>query len=165
MLPIIDLRRRSAEADGPAPRRHEVGTLTKSCAINLSLARRSSGLVAALAGDGQHPFGNPATALWASLSETRMKRPRSTSHPRLGETRPHFGPWLCAPALRLVCLFEDERRNRPFTHQRNCPSPRARGGDLETGRERSSFRRAAVALTTGLRLKPMSEAADVKSPT
>ena len=81
------------------------------CEINLALARKipnvrrcNRGRVVNPDGhcrsDCQHPFGSQATA---------SRKPNSL---KLGNDR---GPWLCAPALRLVCLFEDDDAAGPLT--------------------------------------------------
>jgi hypothetical protein len=83
----------------------------KTCAINLGLARKSfrsgaaTGSRFAIRGDRQHPFG--------SLAAVRAPRGACRSS----------GPGLCAPALRLVCLFEDEDAAGPSSSASGyCPS-------------------------------------------
>jgi hypothetical protein len=50
-----------------------------------------------LANDSQHPFGNQAAGELIT------------------------GPWFCAPAFRLVCLFEDDDAAGPFRETNSPP--------------------------------------------
>ena len=56
----------------------------------------------------QHPFGDQATALNNGISfEIRFSQ-------LLPKLRFECGPWFCVPALRLVCLFEDDDAAGPY---------------------------------------------------
>ena len=63
--------------------------------------------IVAFAGDSQHPFGSLAT------DRRTMRIARST-----------IGPELCVPALRLVCLFEDDDAAGPSSAKTTLPRAR-----------------------------------------
>ena len=78
------------------------------CEINLALARdpivcRRAAL-SHRADDSQHPFGNQA-------ADANDEFPNDELYRTLSEIRASsllVGPRFCAPALRLVCPFEDD---------------------------------------------------------
>jgi hypothetical protein len=82
--------------------------------------------------DSQHPFGDQATAGVACPRRVSGVGMFCFRHAYTATLRKHatlIGPWFCVPALRLVCLFEDDDAAGPFNTELRF-GPRRSGCNL-----------------------------------